>query len=91
MSGMDKIPIQDENENALEGDTDLDITIITLGELNELKYEHLILSINSSSSVGKVTFGLVRVAKSSDFSKGNCKIMRCMLVSKYAHTQHHNC
>ena len=40
-----------------------------LGELNELTYEDLILSINASSSVGKVVFGLVKNAECI-FSKG---------------------
>ena len=61
--GMDKIPTQEEYENALEGDDDLNKKIIKLGELNELAYEDLILSINTSSSVGKVAFGPVKNTK----------------------------
>ena len=53
MSGMDKIPTQDEYKNAVEVNTDLNNKIIKLGELNKLAYEALILSINTSSSVGK--------------------------------------
>ena len=37
-SDMDKIPTQDEYENAIEGDTDLK-KIIKLGELHELAYK----------------------------------------------------
>ena len=55
-----------------------------LGELNELLYKDLILSINTSSSVGKVTFRLVRNMKSTDIPKGNCKIAWGRPVSKYA-------
>ena len=33
--------------------------------------------------VGKVTFGLVRNAKSADFPEGNCKIAWDRLVNKY--------
>ena len=68
---------------ALEGDTDLNKKIIKLGDLNELAYEDLILSINTCSSVGKGAFGLVRNAKSADFLKENHKIMWDGLVSKY--------
>ena len=55
---MDEIPTQDEYEEALEGDMDLDKNILKLGELNELAYEDLILSINTSFSVGKIVLGL---------------------------------
>ena len=83
-SGMDKIPTQDKNKNALEGDIDLNKKIIKFGELNELAHEDLILLINTSFSAGKMAFGLVRNAKSTDFSEGSCKIVWGRLVSKYA-------
>ena len=72
MSGVDKIPTQDKYENALEGGMDLNKKIAKSGKLNELSYENLILSFNTSSSVVKVAFGLVRNAKSADFLEGNC-------------------
>ena len=50
MSGVDKIHTQDEDENAMEGDMEINKKIMKLGELNELTYEDLILSINTSSS-----------------------------------------
>ena len=53
-----------EYKNALEGDTDLNKKIIKLGELNGLAYEDLILSINTSSSFGKVAFEFVKNDKS---------------------------
>ena len=73
-SGLDKIPTQDEYNNALEGDTDLNKMIIKLAELNELAHEDLILSINTSFSVGKAAFGLGKNAKSEDFLEGICNI-----------------
>ena len=81
---MDKIPTQEEYENALEGDDDLNKKIVKLSELNELAYEDLILLINTSSSVGKVAFGLVKNVKSEDFPERNCKVVWDRLVSKYA-------
>ena len=75
--------MQNEHNNALNGDTDLDKKIVKLFELNEL-YEDLILWIITSSSVGKVTFGLVRNVKSADFLEGNSKIAWNRLVSNYA-------
>ena len=41
---------------------------VKLGESNEFAYENLILSINTSSSIRKVAFGL-KDAKSEDFLK----------------------
>ena len=84
MLGVDKIPTQDEYENALEVDMDLNKKIIKLGELNELAYEDLILSINTSFSIGEIAFGLVKNTKSEDFPEGNCKVAWDRLVSKYA-------
>ena len=43
--------MQNENDDTLEDDTDLDKKVIKLGELNNLTYEDLILSINTNSSV----------------------------------------
>ena len=57
---------------------------VKLGELNELAYEDLILSINTISSVRKIAFHLVRNAKSLEFPKGNSKVAWDRLVSKYA-------
>ena len=68
----------------LEEDTDLNKRIIKLGELNKLAYEDLIVAINTSSSVWKVAFGLVKNAKSEDYSEGNSKVAWDRLVSKYA-------
>ena len=84
MPGVDKIRIQDEYESALEGDGDPDKKIIKLGELNKLAYEDIILLTNTSSSGGKVAFGLVKNTKSEDFPKRNCKVAWDRLVSKYA-------
>ena len=60
------------------------IKIVKLGDLNELAYEDLIVSINTSSSIKKVAFGLVKNGKSAYFPKGSCKIEWDRLVSKYA-------
>ena len=74
MLGMDKIPTQDKYENALIGNIDLDKKILKLSELNKLAYEDLILSINTSSSVGKVEFGLVRKQRVQIFCKGTTRL-----------------
>ena len=74
MSGMEKILTQDEYKSTLEGDIDLNKKIIKLGELSKLDFEDWILSINSSSFVGKVAFGLVNNAKSAEFSKETARL-----------------
>ena len=66
---MHEIPTQIEYENALEGDMDLNKKIIKLSELKELAYEDLILSIESSSSIGKVAFRLVRMQRMQIFPR----------------------
>ena len=63
---------------------DLNKKIITLGELIELAYEDLILSTNASSSIGQVTFRLVKNVKNEDNLEGDCKVAWDRLVSKYA-------
>ena len=66
-SGMYQIPPQDDYNNALKGGIDLIKKIIKFGELNELAHKDLIILVNTSSSVDKVAFGLVRNAKIVDF------------------------
>ena len=81
---MDKIPTQEEYKNALKGDTDLNEKIVKLHELNQLTYQDLSFSINNSSSVGKIAFGLVQNTKSAEFPEGNYKVAWDRLISKYA-------
>ena len=78
MSGIYEIPTQDEY------DADLNKKIAKLGELNELACKDLILAINTSSSVLKVLFRLVKNAKSLDYPEGNCNVTWNRQVSKYA-------
>ena len=58
--------------------------IVKLGELSKLAYEDLLLLINTSSTVGKVAFALVKNAKSEDFLAENCKVAWDRLASEYA-------
>ena len=77
MVEVDKVPIQDKYVEALEGGMVLDKRIVKLNELNELTSEVLVLSINTSSAVGKAAFGLETNAKTLKFSKGS------KLMTKY--------
>ena len=43
-------------------------------ELNELAYSDLIMSMDTSTTAGKVAFGLVKSSKSKDFPDGNAAI-----------------
>ena len=83
MVEINKVPTQEEFEEAQECGTDLDKMVIKLAELNELAQKDLILSIRTSSTVGKVVFGLVKNAKSLEYPKGNCKVQD-QLVNNYA-------
>ena len=77
------IPFQKQCANALKGDEDLN-KIVKVGEVNELTYEDLILSIDSNFSMVKLEFGLERNAKSLEFSKENCKVECDWLMNKCA-------
>ena len=57
---------------------------VKLGELNKCACEDLILSINTSASVGKIAFSLVKNAKSENFLERNCKVEWGRLVRKGA-------
>ena len=83
MSGMDTIPTQDKYGNALKGYMDLTKEIGRLGELNELAYKDLILSINTCFSVRTVAFWLMRNAKSAYFLEGIYKVAWEKLLIKY--------
>ena len=74
MSCMDMIPTQDDYENALKRDMDLDKKIIKLGESNELACEELILSINTSFSVGREAFEPMRNVKSTVFWRETARL-----------------
>ena len=87
---VDKSPMQEEDENALEGDKDLDKKF-NLGELNVIAYEDLILSINTNYSLGKVGLGLVRNVKSLVSPEGNCNAAWNRLINKYAPILPHIC
>ena len=59
--GVNKVHMQNKCEKTMDGDMDFDKK--QLGKLNELEYKDLIISINTSSPVGKTTFGLVGNSK----------------------------
>ena len=59
--------------------------IIKLGELNELAYEDLTLSINTNPFVRKVAFGLVQITKSADFLKLKSEFCNSKLESIKKH------
>ena len=62
MQGMDKIPSQDEYEETLKGNEVLNEEIVNFCKLKELAYDDMILSISTSSFVGKLVLGLLKNA-----------------------------
>ena len=82
--GRVKIPTQDELTAAEDGNTDAKKKVTNLGDLNELGYEDLILSINGETAGGKVAFSPVKNCKTPEFPEGNCKQAWDRLVNKYA-------
>ena len=81
--GRDKVPTQEQLDLAETSSSDSDKKILKLGELNELAYEDIVLSINHTTSSGKVAFSLIKNCKSDDFPEGNCKLAWERLVKKY--------
>ena len=81
---LDIITVQEEYDEALEGNTDLNRNLIKLGDLIELVYKDLFLAINTSSLVDKALFRLVFNAKSLEFPKSNSNVAWDELVNLYA-------
>jgi hypothetical protein len=52
-------------------------------KINETTYRDLILSIDVSSSNGKMAFGIVNSCKSKEFEDGNAEIAWEMLKERY--------
>ena len=50
---VDKAPTQDECDETIEGEMDLDKSIVKFVELNQVAYKDLILSIISRSTIEK--------------------------------------
>ena len=61
--GKVEIPTQDEFTAAEGGKSDSDNRVTKVGELNKLKYEDLILSINGEFTACRVAFNLVKNCK----------------------------
>jgi hypothetical protein len=52
--------------------------------LNKDAYSDLIMSIDTTTSAGKVAFSLVRGTKSANYEEGNAEIAFTRLTNKYA-------
>ena len=81
--GIEKVPMQEQIDLAESSSSSTDKKIIKLGELNELAYKDIVLSINHTSSSGKVAFSLIKNCKSEEFPKGICRLAWECLVKKY--------
>ena len=78
-----KVTIPTESEYA-QAILDGDEVTKKIAELNEDAYEELVLSMDHSTSRGRVAFSLVKNSKSAAYPEGNCKIAWDRLVAKYA-------
>ena len=67
--GTEKVPTQEQIDLAESSSSSTDKKIIKLGELNELAYKDIVLSINHTSSSGKVAFSLLRIVKVKNVPK----------------------
>ena len=87
---VDKLPMQKENKDAIEGETDLNKKIVKLGSLYELAHEGLIL-INTSLAARKVVFGLVKNEKHLEFVEGIQNYHGTVLLTSMHHILPHHC
>jgi len=55
-----------------------------LKKLNELAYEELILSINTSEGSGKVVFQIIKGCKTTDYKDGDSRLAWKRLTDKFA-------
>ena len=78
---MGKLTIPKSTE-ILDSVTDADR--IKIKDLNEDAYSDLVLSIDTTTSAGKVAFSYVRGTKSPDYEDGNAAIAFKRLTNKYA-------
>ncbi len=65
-------------------DPDEDEDKLKIRVLNEDAYSDLVMSIDTTTSAGKVAFSLVRGTKSADYEDGNAEIAFARLTNKYA-------
>ncbi len=75
--------MQEQLELVEASSSDSDKKILKLGELDELVYNDILLSIIHTTSSGKVAFSLIKNRKSDEFPKGYCKFSWDGLVKKY--------
>ena len=58
--------------------------IVELADKNEEAFEDIILSINHTTTEGKVAFSLVKNCKTASYPEGSCKLAWDRLLAKYA-------
>ena len=73
--GVNKIPTQDEDDLAVAGNSDQDKTIVTDGQVNELAYGDILLSIYYKTKESNLMFKLVKSYKREiHFPEENCHL-----------------
>jgi len=77
------IPIPQDSEQ-LDLTTDEGNAKKNAKDMNELAYEELVLSVDTSTSSGKVAFQLIKARKTTANKNGDCAMAWKRLVDKYA-------
>ncbi len=83
--------MQEQLDFVESSSSDSDKKIPKLGELNQLSYEDIVLSINHTTSSSKVAFSLIKNCKSDHFPEGNYKLAWERRSRSTSHTLHQNC
>ena len=70
----------------MAGNSEKDNAVMTVGQLNELAHQNIILLIDYKTKEGNVAFKLIKDCKRKPrFPEGNCYLAWVRLASKYQH------
>ena len=87
MNKFDAVPTESKYEDDIAKDKNSQLSeekkITKRAKLNQKGFTELVLLIEYKSSCRKIAFHLVKNYKSSDYPKGNCKLVWDRFVAKY--------
>ena len=84
LTGKETIPTVEQYDTAVgKGDAESK-KIVDLANKNEEAFEDIILSIDHTTTEGKVAFSLVKNCRTASYPEGSCKLAWERLLAKYA-------
>jgi gag-polypeptide of LTR copia-type len=84
---LGRVPIPKSDDDLMNEDDDtIDETKVKARDMNDSAYSDLILSMDTTTSLGRVAFAIVKGSKSGDYLDGNAATSWSKLKQKYAPT-----